>query len=348
MLRVRPDRRLSACLLLLAACGGPPTVAAPVAAAAAAASAAEASLPTAGVRRVPVRTAKGDFHVWTRRVGDNPRLKVLLLHGGPGMTHEYLEPLAELLPAAGIEVWQYDQLGSWPSDQPDEPDLWQVPRFVDEVEQVRVALGLDRDDFVLYGHSWGGILAIEYALAHGEHLKALVVSNMMSSAPAYNAYARDVLMPQLDPAALAEIRHLEAEGRTAEPRYMELLMPQHYERHILRRPAAEWPDGVLRSLEHVNAFIYVALQGPSELGMSGLLEGWDRSADLGRIAVPTLVIGATHDTMDPAHMRWMAGAVQHGRYLHCAEGSHLALHDDQATYVQGLLRFLRDVDAGRF
>lgn len=133
-----------------------------------------------GIRMIPVHTPKGDFRVWTRRVGSNPRVKVLLLHGGPGATHEYLAAFDSYFPAAGIEYYSYDQLGSAWSDQPDDPDLWTIPRFVDEVEQVRLALGLDRDNFYLLGHSWGGMLAIEYALEHQQHLKGLVISNMMS------------------------------------------------------------------------------------------------------------------------------------------------------------------------
>lgn len=301
-----------------------------------------------GVRRIPVETPKGTFQVWTKRVGNNPRIKVLLLHGGPGMTHEYWEAMDSFLPAAGVEYYYYDQLGSFYSDQPKEPELWEIPRFVDEVEQVRVALGLGPDNFYLVGHSWGGILAIEYALAHQDRLKGLVISNMMASIPAYNEYARNVLMPAMDPAILAEIQRFEAEGRTSESRYMELLMPHHYEQHILRRPAAEWPDPVNRAFAHINNDIYVPLQGPSELGASGKLLEWDRTADLAKIQVPTLVIGAAHDTMDPAHMKWMSEQLPRGRYLHCPEGSHMAMYDDQETYMTGLIRYLEDVDQGKF
>jgi proline iminopeptidase len=128
---------------------------------------------------------------------------------------------------------------------------------------------------------------------------------------------------------------------------MELLMP-HYERHFLRMPAAEWPDPVKRTFLHLNRAIYVPMQGPSELGLSGNLVDWDRMSDLGKIAVPTLVIGARHDTMDPAHMEMMAGKVQKGRYLFCPNGSHMAMYDDQKVYVDGVIDFVRDVDAGRF
>jgi proline iminopeptidase len=151
-----------------------------------------------GVRRIPIETPRGRFTVWTKRVGNNPALKVLLLHGGPGATHEYFEACDSYLPAAGIEYYYYDQLGSGFSDQPDDPSLWELERFVDEVEQVRRSLGLGRQNFVLCGQSWGGMLAIEYALAHQEHLRGLVISDMMASAPAYTAYAQQVLMPAMD------------------------------------------------------------------------------------------------------------------------------------------------------
>jgi proline iminopeptidase len=295
-----------------------------------------------GARLIPVSTPTGEYKVWVKRFGNNPRLRLLLLHGGPGATHEYLEACDSYLPGAGVEYYYYDQLGSGFSDQPDEPSLWELDRFVEEVEQVRQALGLDSGSFVLYGQSWGGILAIEYALAHQRHLRGLVISNMMSSVPAYNAYAEQVLMPQMDQAALAEIKSLEAAGEIENPRYMELLTEQHYVHHVLRMPEADWPDPVRRAFAHINPAIYVSMQGPSELGISAdaKLAHWDRSVDLSSIEVPTLVIGARYDTMDPEHMRQMAERLPAGRYLECPNGSHLAMYDDQQTYFAGLIDFL--------
>src|SRR5580692_6578438 len=130
-----------------------------------------------GAKLITIQTPKGAFRVWTKRVGNNPRIKVLLLHGGPGATHEYFEAFDSYFPKAGIEYYYYDQLGSAYSDQPDEPSLWELPRFVDEVEQVRTALKLERGNFFLLGQSWGGILALEYALKYQQNLKALVISN---------------------------------------------------------------------------------------------------------------------------------------------------------------------------
>jgi len=301
-----------------------------------------------GAKLITIQTPKGAFRVWTKRVGNNPTIKVLLLHGGPGATHEYLEAFDSYFPKAGIEYYYYDQLGSAYSDQPDEPTLWELPRFVDEVEQVRKALKLDRSNFYLYGQSWGGILALEYALKFQQNLKALVVSNMVASIPAYNRYAADVLMPAMDQKALAEVKQLEVKGRYDDPRYEALLMQHFYVDHILRMPADQWPDPVLRAFAKINKKIYVPMQGPSEMGASGKLVNWDRTADLSQITVPTLAIGARYDTMEPAQMEKIAKGVKKGRYLYCPKGSHLALYDDQQVYMTGLTQFILDVDTGRF
>jgi proline iminopeptidase len=302
-----------------------------------------------GVRMIEINTPKGKFHVWTKRVGNNPRIKVLLLHGGPGATHEYFEACDSYFPGAGIEYYYYDQLGSAYSDQPDDPSLWNIPRFVDEVEQVRQALGLNHTNFFLLGHSWGGILAMEYALAYQQHLKGLIISDMMASIPAYNDYARTDLMPQMNPEALAEIKKLEAAKDYDNPRYLELLFPNFYAVHILRMPPDQWPDPMNRAFAHLNKKLYVLMQGPSELGVSAdsKLAKWDRSADLSKIKVPTLVIGARYDTMDPAYMKWMSQKFPQGRYLYCAKGSHMCLYDDQQTWFTGVIRFLKEVDQGK-
>ncbi len=304
----------------------------------------EGPVKSGGIKKIPVQTPKGTFHVWTKRVGNNPRMKLLLLHGGPAATHEYFECFESFLPLEGIEFIYYDQLGSAYSDQPKDPDLWTVGRFVEEVEQVRTGLGLSKDNFFLLGHSWGGILGMEYALKYQKNLKGLIISNMMASGPDYDAYAKNVLAKQMDPAVLEEIRSLEAAGDFGNPRYMELLVANFYRKHICRLP--DWPDPVNRAFARLNQEIYVIMQGPSEFGISGRLEKWDRKADLKNIAVPTLVVGSRHDTMDPEHMEWMSKQLPKGSFLFCPDGSHMGMWDDQETYMKGLIRFIKSVDAG--
>jgi proline iminopeptidase len=295
-----------------------------------------------GARKIPIDTPRGPFNVWVKRVGNNPDLRVLLLHGGPGGSHHMLEAFDSFLPFAGIEYYYYDQLGSDFSDKPDEPSLWDLDRFVDEVEQVRQALGLTADNFVLFGHSWGGLLAIEYALRHQQHLRGLVISNCMASMPAYTEYVRQVLMPEMDPDVLAEVQALDAAGDTSNPRYLALLREHFYTRHVLRRPVADWPEPVLRGSGRTNREIYVPMQGPSEMGMSAeaTLGDWDRVERLAEIDVPALVIAGRYDTMDPAHLRMMADRLPQGRFHYCAEGSHLSMYDDQDVYFSGLIDFL--------
>ncbi len=299
----------------------------------------------AGIKMIPVRTPSGVFKVWTKRFGNNPSIKVLLLHGGPAMTHEYMECFESFFPKEGIEFYEYDQLGSYYSDQPKDSSLWTVERFVEEVEQVRKALGLDNHNFYLLGNSWGGILAMEYALKYQQHLKGLIICNMMASCPEYGKYAENVLAKQMDPKVLDTIRMLEAKKDFANPKYMELLLPNFYNQHLCRLP--EWPEPVTRCLKHANNDIYTLMQGPSEFGIAGRLANWDRKTDLPRITVPTLTVGARYDTMDPEQMKWMSTQVKHGSYLYCPNGSHLSMWDDQQVFMNGVIDFIRRTDAGK-
>jgi len=305
---------------------------------------------TGGIKMIPISTPKGEFRVWTKRVGNNPDMKVLLLHGGPGVTHEVYDCFDGYLPSEGIEYIYYDQLGSYFSDQPSDTSLWTIERFVDEVEQVRVALGLDKDNFYLLGQSWGGILAMEYALKHQDKIKGLIISNMMSNVTDYNNYAQEVLGPRMDAEVLEEIQDMEARKDYGNPRYMELLMEHYYTEHLLRMPVELWPQSVNMAFRHMNPEVYVYMQGPSEFGITSeaTLSTWDVSGELKNITVPTLVIGATYDTMDPEHMEWMSKQMKNGRFLLCPNGSHLSQYDDQKIYMDGVIQFVKDVDKGEF
>jgi proline iminopeptidase len=301
-----------------------------------------------GIQIISINTPKGKFNVWTKRFGNNPKIKVLLLNGGPGATHEYFECLESFLPRESIEFIYYDQLGCGNSGNPKDTAMWSLPRYVEEVEQVRQALHLTKDNFYLLGHSWGGILAAEYAFKYQQNLKGLIISNMMMSCPAYGRYAQDVLAKQMKPSVLAEIRQLEAKKDFKNPRYMELLLPNFYQAHICRIPLAKWPEPLNRALGKINQSLYLTMQGPSEFGIAGKLTHWDRTRDLPQLTVPVLTIGGKYDTMDPAHMAWIATQVKQGNSLICPNGSHMSMYDDQQTYMAGLIKYLKAVDDGSF
>ena len=301
---------------------------------------------SAGIKMIPIQTPVGEFKVWTKRFGNNPRIKILLLHGGPAMTHEYMECFESFFPKEGFEFYEYDQLGSYYSDQPKDSSLWTTARFVAEAAQVRKAIHADSSNFYVLGNSWGGILAMEYALKYQQNLKGLIVANMMASVPEYGKYANEVLAKDMDSNVLKEIRTIEAKGDFANPRYMELLLPNFYKKHLCR--LEEWPDGFNRTMKHVNSEIYVMMQGPSEFGVAGRLLNWDIKNRLKELKVPTLMIGAKFDTMDPKAMEEQSKLVQKGRYLYCPNGSHLAMWDDQQVFMNGVISFIHDVDAGSF
>ncbi|MCM0668917.1 proline iminopeptidase-family hydrolase [Flavobacterium tyrosinilyticum] len=299
---------------------------------------------TGGIKMIEISTPNGKFKVWTKRVGNNPKMKLLLLNGGPGATHEYFECMESFLPQEGIEFIYYDQLGTGNSDNPNDPVFWDLDRYVEEVEQVRIALGLDKSNFYLLGHSWGGILASQYALKYQQNLKGLIISNMMMSAIDYDKYADTVLAKQMDPKVLARIREIEKNKDFENPEYMQLLLPNFYTKHILRLDADKWPEPVNRSFSKINQSLYVTMQGPSEFGLSGKLEKWDIKKELPNLIVPTLSIGAEYDTMDPNHMKWIASQVKNGTYLYCPNGSHMSMYDDQDIYMKGLIKFIKDTD----
>jgi len=304
----------------------------------------DSGVQVAGIKMIPIKTPVGDFKVWTKTIGNNPRVKVLLLHGGPAMTHEYMEAFESFFPKEGFEIIEYDQLGSYYSDQPTDSSLWTTERFVEELEQVRTALGLTKDNFYLLGNSWGGILAMEYALKYQENLKGLIICNMMASIPDYEKY-NGVLRSQMRPSLVDSLQQYEAKGLFKDPVYQELVFNEYYTKHLCRLP--EWPEPINRCFKHINETVYVMMQGPSEFKVGGRLLTWDRKADLPKITVPTLTVGAKYDTMDPAHMEWMSKQVKNGKYLYCPNGSHLSMWDDQKIFMDGVIKFIKDTDAGK-
>jgi proline iminopeptidase len=279
----------------------------------------------------------GKYKVWTKRIGSGP-IKVLLLHGGPGFSHDYLEAMESFLPQAGIEMYYYDQLGCGNSDQPDDASLWTLARYTQEVEEVRRALGLE--NFVLFGHSWGGILALEYALNHQESLRGLVISDMTAGTQSYLKRTA-ALKLQLPPATLIRLKALEAKQDYDSPEYQKIMMDDLYPKVICR--IQPWPEPVTRAFRLSNQKIYNQMQGKSEFLVTGNLKDWERWDRLHEIKVKSLTIGARYDEMDPEDMKRMAALMPQGTNAFCPNGSHLCMWDDQEIYFHHLLKFLKSV-----
>jgi proline iminopeptidase len=299
----------------------------------------EGKFQAAGVQMIEL---KEGHKVWTKRIGNNPKIKVLLLHGGPALTHEYMECFESFFPQAGIEFYHYDQLGSYYSDQPENDSLWTIERFVEELEQVRQKLGLNSENFFILGNSWGGILAMEYALKYQKNLKGMIISNMTADFDKYEAYNAK-LRSEMRKSLIDSLEVFEKKNDYHNPKYQDLVFNEYYTRHILRLPAKEWPEPVLRSFKHVNAHVYEYMQGPSEFVPGGILKHWSVWNRLKELTLPTLMIGAKYDSMNPAEMEEMSKLVKNGKYLYCANGSHLAMWDEQEFYMKGVIDFLTSV-----
>ena len=291
--------------------------------------------PDNGVQWIRLREG---YKVWTQRLGSGP-IKVLLLHGGPGFPHDYLECFTDYLPPAGIEMYFYDQLGCGLSDRPEDDRLWTLARYVEEVEQVRAGLGLER--FVLLGHSWGGLLTIEYALKpYARRLRALVISNMTASTADYTIYTNK-LKHDLPASVLKRLEALERAGKRDSEEYGAIVQGELYPRHVCR--IQPFPEPVQRAFANVNAKIYNQMQGADEFIVSGNLKDWDRWKDLPRIKVPTLVMGARYDEMNPDSVRREAALIPGAKVFISDTGSHMTMWDDQRHYFAALLGFLKAV-----
>jgi len=302
------------------------------------AGAALAEVKTGGAKMIPV---DAQHRVWTKSVGHGAA-KMLTLHGGPGFPHDYLECFEDFLPQQNVEVVYYDQLGVGNSDNPDDASLWTVDRYREEVEQVRKGLGLDH--FILYGHSWGGMLGIEYALAHQDHLKALIISDMTAGIGAYEAYAAQ-LLAELSPEDRATLKKYEDAGNYDAPKYQEVMMGKVYAQHLVRLDP--WPEPVERAFRKFNTKIYNTMQGPNEFVITGNFKNWDRWNDLAKIKVPTLLIAGRLGTMNPADIRRMGQLIPNSRVV-LTEGSHLEMYDAQDEYFRAIAKFVKDVESGKF
>ena len=274
------------------------------------------------------------FRVWTRSLGGDAAdaaPPLLVLHGGPGVPHDYLENL-EALASPRQKVVFYDQLGCGRSDRPDAPARWQLPRFVAEIDRVRDGLGLDR--VVLLGQSWGGMLAIEYLLGRPSGVAGLILSNSTASAPLFAAEARRLLT--LLPAEIQEtVRRCEVEQAFESADYQAAMMA-FYVRHVIRVPM---PAFVARSFAAVGQ-PYFVMWGKSEFTVTGNLRTWDRTGRLGEIALPVLLISGEHDESTPLVNQRLKDGLPDARW-HLLQGcSHLSHVEAPETYfglVKGFL-----------
>ncbi|NTG50320.1 proline iminopeptidase-family hydrolase [Agrobacterium rhizogenes] len=259
---------------------------------------------------------------------------VFCLNGGPGLPCDYLREAHSCLVDRGYRVVAFDQLGTGASDRPTDPALWTIGRYVEETETVRKALGLGKVHML--GHSWGGWLAIDYALTYPENLQTLILEDTVADMP-YLISELERLRAALGPETVAMMQKHEAQGTYDHPEYMAAVTILNY-RHVCRLP--EWPAPVRRSLDDWNMGPYATMQGPNEFLYIGNLKDWNRIPDLPRMTVPTLITVGEHDELTPACALRMKLAIPNAELKVFANASHMPFYENPGDYYPALLDFL--------
>ena len=283
-------------------------------------------------------TLTNDYKIWTR-TSQKGNLPLLLLHGGPGSSHECFENFESLLAPHGYQVIVYDQLGSHNSDKPTDQSLWTIERFTEEVEEVRQGLGLET--FFLLGHSWGGMLAIEYALKYQQHLRGLIISNMTAGVADYENRMANLRynMPQ---EVQDQLTSFEQNNDLQNPAYQELLREWLFKKHFCR--ISPLPEDLRQAFGKTNRDIYNFMWGKNEFIVEGTLKTWNRWDELDQIKVPTLLMGGQHDIIDPLDLECMAREIRGARSVIFKKSSHVPFYEEQDAYFKTLVGFMNSTE----
>ncbi|GAC1390710.1 MAG: proline iminopeptidase-family hydrolase [Ktedonobacteraceae bacterium] len=283
------------------------------------------------------------YRVWYRSVGggaEHEAVPLLCLHGGPGVPHDYLENM-EAMASEKRRVIFYDQLGCGFSDLPEDTARWQIPRFVAELATVRRELGLDRVHIL--GQSWGGMLAIEYALTQPQGLVSLVLANTTPSIPMWIAEANR-LREQLPSQVNAALLKHEAAGTTDDPEYQEAMLV-FYDRHVIRTKPL--PDFVQRGFDKLSQPVYYTMNGPSEFHVVGTIKNWDRTDRLSEIHVPTLIVSGRYDESTPVINEVLHKGIPGSEWVIFEQSSHLAHVEEPELYMQTVQAFLNKFEGNK-
>jgi L-proline amide hydrolase len=282
---------------------------------------------------------------WYRSIGEDApgRLPLVVLHGGPGATHQYLQPLAALA-ASGRRVILYDQIGCGRSDHPADETFYTVSTFVDELDALRAQLDLPAVHVL--GQSWGGMLAMEYALTHPSGLASIVVADSPASMSMWVSEANR-LRAELPPEVERTLREHEAAGTTRDPAYI-AASDVFYRRHVCR--LAEWPACVNDAFASLatDGFVYNVMNGPSEFHCIGTLKEWDITGRLPEIDVPTLLLSGRYDEATPAIVGAIHERIRGSEWIVFEESSHMPHVEEPAAFNAAVRGFIAGVETARF
>ena len=274
--------------------------------------------------------------VWYKIVGSGDTIPLLVLHGGPGFPHNYLKPLESLSDERPVVF--YDQLGCGNSDRPEDPNLWHTERFVEELAKVRQSLNLEQAHIL--GHSWGSMLATDYALTKPEGIMSLILASPCLSIP---RWLEDVgtYRKQL-PADVQEVLDRnELAGTTESEEYEEAVM-EFYRIHLCRMDP--WPEVLEQTLVGAGLQVYHTMWGPSEFFMTGNLADYDRTSRVGELVVPTLFTCGRYDEASPDATAWYQSLIPQAEIAIFENSSHTPHLEERELYLQVVREFLNGID----
>jgi proline iminopeptidase len=275
--------------------------------------------------------------VWYKIVGSGEHTPLLVLHGGPGVSSVYLKPLEAL--AEDRPVIFYDQLGCGNSLGPSDTTLWTIERFVEEIAQVREALGLK--EIHLYGHSWGTMLATDYMLTKPFGVRSLVLAGPAFSLPRYSQ-DKEKLLSTLPDSISETIRHHEGEGTIDSPEYLSALMVYYGTFFARRQP---WSDELNSAFAKVNQAMWNYMLGPKEFTLTGTLREYDRTDRLSEITTPTLLTAGQYDEATPATVKYYQSLIPGSEIAILENCGHLTIQDDPETDIRIIHDFLAQVES---
>jgi proline iminopeptidase len=258
---------------------------------------------------------------------------ILCLHGGPGLTHDYLLGFAKLS-KLGQRVVFYDQLGCGRSENPKNITLFTIERAVEEVEAVRKKLRLGKVD--LLGHSYGGLLAIAYALKYQNNLRSLISLSGLDDVP-LAIEEMEKMRLKLPRETLDLMKKCESEGNYDNPEYQAALNV-FYKKYFCR--LNEWPKELVYSLEHTSKPVYLTMNGPTEFGIIGGIRYWNVSRELKRIRVPTLVTYGRYDEVSPRVAQSIHRGIKGSKFVEFSKSSHMAMWEEPEKVLSTTARFL--------
>ena len=274
--------------------------------------------------------------VWYRIVGDKHTTPLLVLHGGPGFPSYYLKPLAQL--ANDRPVVFYDQLGAGHSDRSTDTTLWQVSRFVKELQVVRDTLGLK--EVFIFGHSWGASLAVDYMLTNPKGVKGIILASPVLNAAMWQHDA-DSLLATLPDSVVSGLKKHELEGSTNSIEYHQLMI-EYYKRYVTRLDPL--PADLDSSIMQTGTEVYLTMWGPGEFRVTGSLRNYDRISELSNIKVPVLFTAGRYDQAVPSTVRSFQRLIPGSRLEIFNSSSHMAMQEETDQYIRTIRGFLRKTD----